>query len=100
MVDYYVNKLDPTRIGYLKINMGTWTLREGYKQAVTKNPELSHEIHFLQEINLQDFQKEWFPEHFRDQHWRMYNFAVVDLLLDKLIFRARLGIDLVKRMGW
>lgn len=100
MVEYYVDGLNPRSLGQKNNNMGTWTLREGQKRAVAKHPKLAMDIWMLHEVNLEDFPNEWFSEHFRDKNWRMYNFCVADMMSDKLIFRSRVGKDLVTEMGW
>lgn len=99
MVSHYVDGLDPRQIGYAKMNMGTWTVREAHKRAVAQDPKLSHQLHFLQEMNLEDHNK-WDLGVVPDKNWRHYNNVVVDLQSNVLCFWSRLGMDLKKRQGW
>lgn len=99
MVAFYVEGLQPKSLGYPNMNMGTWTMREAHKRAVAKDPSLSQQLHFLQEMNLEDH-KSWDLGVIPDKNWRHYNHVSVDLQSNLLCFWARLGVDLIKRQGW
>lgn len=99
MVAHYVDGIDARSMGYGTNNMGTWTMREAHKRAVTKNPTLSHQLYFLQEMNLEDH-KSWNLGVEPDMAWRHYNHVAVDLQSNVLCFWARIGHALKERQSW